>query len=150
MLKTLQQAILLNPKDMRAKVDVGMSWYRSRDAGEKKQGQDLLEEVAASSDATYATKAKNWLADFKSGRLTLEPDHLGNLEIVTHGQPASIQRTPILPHRQAAKLAAWAAKINRGYQHRKPVLNRWRNFLLCLKAVDLMASRRSNFGNGSF
>ena len=112
MLKTLQQAILLNPKDMRAKWMLGMSWYRSRDAGEKKQGQDLLEEVAASSDATYATKAKNWLADFKSGRLTLEPDHLGNLEIVTHGQPASIPANTNSAAQAAAKLAAWAAKIN--------------------------------------
>jgi hypothetical protein len=111
-LKTLQQAILLNPKDMRSKWMLGMSWYCSRDAEEKKQGQDLLEEVAASSDATYATKAKNWLADFKSGRLTLEPDFLGNLAIVTHGQPASIPADTNSAAQAAAKLAAWTAKIN--------------------------------------
>ncbi len=114
MLKTLQQAILLNPKDMRSKWMLGMSWYSSRDAVEKKQGQDLLEEVAASGDATYALKAKNWLADFKSGKLTLEPDRLGNLQIVTHGQPASV---PVLETnsvaRNIASLNAKVAEMNR-------------------------------------
>jgi hypothetical protein len=106
MLKTLQQAILLNPKDYKAKWTLGMSWYCSREPSEKQQGQEMLEEVAASGDANYATKAKNWLADFKSGKLTLEPDFLGQLQIVTHGQPASvpaaeakatIKPTPVAP-----------------------------------------------------
>jgi len=110
MLKTLQQAILLNPKDMRSKWALRMSLYCMNDPVEKQQGQELLEEVAASDDVTNATKAKNWLADFKSGRLTLEPDRLGNLAIVTHGQPASIPQASGLSPERTAQLQAQAAK----------------------------------------
>jgi hypothetical protein len=111
MLKTLQQAILLNPKDMHSKWALGMSLYCMADPVKKQHGQELLEEVAASDDVTNATKAKNWLADFKSGRLTLEPDRLGNLAIVTHGQPASV---PAVTNQQALanNMAARMAKLN--------------------------------------
>jgi len=109
-LKTLQQAILLNPKDMRSKWALGMSLYCMNDPVEKQHGQEMLEEVAASDDVTYATKAKNWLADFKSGRLTLERGQLGNLEITTHGQPASV---PVVTNQQALAndVAARVAKL---------------------------------------
>jgi hypothetical protein len=111
MLKTLQQAILLNPKDMRSKWALGMSLYCMDDPADKQHGQELLEEVAASDDVTNATKAKNWLADFKSGRLTLERGQLGNLEITTHGQPASV---PVVTNQQAlaSNMAARMAKLN--------------------------------------
>ena len=75
MLKTLQQAVLLNPKDMHSKFMLGMALFDASDAVESKHGRDLLEEVAASDDVTNAARAKSWLADFKTGRLPFQPDH---------------------------------------------------------------------------
>jgi TolB-like protein len=89
MINSLEQAILLNPKDMRSKFLLGMALFGVSDAVDSKHGQDLLEEVAASGDATFATKAKNWLEDIRTGQLTFKHDQFGNLEIVTHDQPAS-------------------------------------------------------------
>ena len=74
-IKTLQQAILLNPKDMHSKFMLGMTLFGTADPVESKHGRDLLEEVAASDDATNAAMAKSWLVDFKTGRLPFKPDH---------------------------------------------------------------------------
>jgi curli biogenesis system outer membrane secretion channel CsgG len=90
MFNTLEQAILLNPNDMRSKWSLGRALYKSDDAVDSKHGEDLLEEVAASGDAIYATRAKNWLEDFRTGRLSFTHDQFGNIQIVIHGQPASI------------------------------------------------------------
>ena len=112
MLKTLQQAILLNPNDMHAKYTLGVSLFSMTDAVQSKQGEDLLQEVAASDDAKYAAKAKNWLTDFKSGKLTFTRDQFGNLNIAVHGQPASI---PVIDTdkvaRDVASLEAKVAKL---------------------------------------
>ncbi|HTB83792.1 MAG TPA: CsgG/HfaB family protein [Candidatus Sulfotelmatobacter sp.] len=87
-LKQLQQAILLNPKDMKAKYNLGMSFFGSTDAVKNRQGEDLLNEVAASGEPTLSTKAKNWLADVHSGKITFEYQ-FGFQIVVPHGNPAS-------------------------------------------------------------
>jgi len=60
-----EQAILLNTNDMRSKFMLGRGLLLSRDSDsvEKKHGRDLLEEVAASNDATNAAKARTWLTN---------------------------------------------------------------------------------------
>jgi hypothetical protein len=88
-LKTMQQAILLNPNDMHAKFTLGMVQYLKGDAAESKAGEKLLEEVAASGAAVYATRASNWLSDVRSGRITFEPNAMGTRSMVRHGQTAS-------------------------------------------------------------
>ena len=112
MTKTLQQVILLDPVAARSKFKLGRALYGAPDAGQSRQGEKLLEEVANSGDPTYAVQAKNWLADFRSGKLTFEHDRFGNLSIVTHGQPASIPAKTVSPVQEADKLAAWSAKVN--------------------------------------
>ena len=57
----LEQAILLNTNDMRSKFMLGRGLFLSSDSVEKQHGRDLLEEVAASNDATNAAKARTWL-----------------------------------------------------------------------------------------
>ncbi|MGO8839299.1 MAG: hypothetical protein ACLQAH_09595 [Limisphaerales bacterium] len=57
----LEQAILLNTNDMRSKFMLGRGLFLSSDSVDKKHGRDLLEEVAASNDATNAAKARTWL-----------------------------------------------------------------------------------------
>ena len=57
----LEQAILLNTNDMRSKFMLGRGMFLSSDPMEKKHGRDMLEEVAASNDATNAAKARTWL-----------------------------------------------------------------------------------------
>jgi hypothetical protein len=88
-LKTMQQAILLNPNDMHAKFTLGMMQYFKGDAMEKREAEKLLEEVAASGAAVYATRASNWLSDVRSGRITFEPNAMGTMSMVQHGQTAS-------------------------------------------------------------
>jgi TolB-like protein len=90
MFNTLEQAILLNPGDMFSKLTLGKALFKNDDSVESKRGEDLLEEVAASGDAVNATKAKNWLEDFRTGRLAFARNLAGQVEIVIHGQPASI------------------------------------------------------------
>jgi hypothetical protein len=111
MLKTLQQAILLNPKDMHAKFKLGQGLFDGSSTVESKHGQDLLEEVAKSGDPVYAVKARNWLDDIRTGKISIKGDPFGNREIVTHGQPASL---PPMTNRAAAKdaLAARVAKMH--------------------------------------
>jgi len=67
----------------------------------------LLEEVAASGDPIYAVKAKNWLSDIRSGKLTLGHDRNGMLNIVEHGEPASLPSKA----QQNASLSAWEARM---------------------------------------
>ena len=111
--KALQQAILLNPKDMRAKFLLGMSLFGKSDTAESKQGEDLLTEVAASDDPVFAIRAKNWLADVKSGKITFERNRFGMVSLATHGQPASMptQDTNAFAHR----IAELKAKTDRMY-----------------------------------
>jgi len=87
--KTLQQAILLNPNDMHAKFVLGRALFGSKDDAKNKQGEGLLEEAAASGDAIYATRAKNWLDYIRSGKLSFFHSKPGTPGLVTHGQPAS-------------------------------------------------------------
>jgi len=88
--KALQQAILLNPKDMSAKFMLGLDLFGRPDPAESKEGEELLAEVAASGDPIFAIRAKNWMADIKSGRITLDRKKFGMTQLVTHGQPASL------------------------------------------------------------
>jgi hypothetical protein len=93
MFKSLQQSILLNPKDMRAKYLLGMALFGTPgDAVTSRQGEVLLEEVAKSGDPVYAIKAKNWLDDVRTGKISFKRDKFGNLQLETHGQPASLPK----------------------------------------------------------
>lgn len=113
MTKTMQQAILLNPTGAKAKFMQGMALYGVSDAGQSRQGEKLLEEVAKSGDPAYATKAKNWLSDVRTGKLTFEHDRFGNLEIVQHGQPASFPPVDTnLLAKHTKELSAKVAKMN--------------------------------------
>ena len=94
-IKTLEQAILLNPKDMKSKWFLGLAWFHVPDGGESKRGEDLLEEVAASGDPVYATKAKNWLSDIRSGKIEIVREPVPHM--VFHGQPASFPPPPPAP-----------------------------------------------------
>ena len=67
MLKTLQQAILLNPKDMYSKYVLGICLLGSSNAVESKQGQDLLDEVAKSGNPVNGPKAEAWLNGNSNG-----------------------------------------------------------------------------------
>jgi hypothetical protein len=109
--QTLLQAILLNPGDMPAKFTLGRELFGSQDAIKNRLGEDLLEEVAASSGARYATRAKNWLADIRTGKITFERDKFGFLNAVIHGQPASL---PVISSNAMARgMADLKAKTDR-------------------------------------
>ena len=111
MINSLEQAILLNPKDMRSKFMLGMALFGVSDAVDSKHGQDLLEEVTKSDDPVYSIKAKNWLEDIRTGKISFQRDQFGNLNMVTHGQPASFPASPNISTQQIASLNARTAKF---------------------------------------
>lgn len=93
-INALEQAVLLNTNDMRSKFMLGKGLFTDVDPVESQHGRDLLEEVAASNDATNALKAKNWLEDFETGRLSIKRLPLGGYTLVHNGQSASFP-TPV-------------------------------------------------------
>jgi TolB-like protein len=113
MINSLEQAILLNPKDMRSKFMLGMALFGVSDAVDSKHGQDLLEEVTKSGDPVYSIKAKNWLEDVRTGKISFQRDRFGKLNIVTHGQPASFSgsASPNIATQQAAPINAKATRF---------------------------------------
>ena len=95
MLNSLKQSILLYlGKDMGSKWKMGRALYGSRDPAENRSGEQLLQEVADSGDPVYAIRAKNWLDDVRSGKISFERDKFGMLNIVIKGQPASFPQPP--------------------------------------------------------
>jgi TolB-like protein len=110
MLKTLKQAILLNPQDWKSKFALGVTLFGSADAVDSKQGSDFLEEVAASGDPAYAPRAKAWLDDVRAGKIEIVHDAMGS-HMVTHGQPESFPKQRELTAEEKANLAAKTAKF---------------------------------------
>ena len=113
-IKALQQAILLNPKDMRAKSMLGMNWMCSTDETEREQGKQYMQEVAASGNPQFGPRAKKFLADLDSGRLLIQHNPDGTLYI---GPPhssdsrATFVPPPLSPEKEAALKAKMSKEL---------------------------------------
>ena len=107
--RTLMQSILLlMGKDMESKWKMGRALYKSENAADSRRGEKLLEEVAASGDPKFAIMAKNWLEDFRTGRLTIKRNPIG-VEIVEHPELGEAKSLPSKASRDAGS-ETWLAK----------------------------------------
>ena len=107
--RTMMQSILLfMGKDMESKWKMGRALYKSQNDADSIRGEKLLEEVAASGDPKYAIMAKNWLEDFRTGRLSIKRLPIG-AEIVEHPELGEAKSLPSKASRDAAS-ETWLAK----------------------------------------
>jgi len=110
LLDAMQQAILLNPQDMRARFLLGKMLTTEANSAERLRGEKLLQEVSASGDQIYSAAAKNWLEEIRSGNVAAIT-RLGTPASAGRGQPGSFAG-PAFASAQGLTLTGGAAPTN--------------------------------------